>query len=638
MDPISVLKINGQSFEITDKKARELLESFTINQGPSVRYDIEQSLSNAQQVQARENIGALGHTITKPVRMSNGDQDAVIFTAQTISNQDDLLVDVLTLQGDREGQIDSDSVVLRGLHEGIEDSDAVNKKQLDDAIADKTVRYDVDQNLEEVQQAQARKNIGAVGYTAEHILDMNGHSIQRVSSIVVGEPGVNKAEASIFPYRDDDGYEGLELLDSEGGQARLGNIRDGVKDKDAVNVKQLKDAEVRMVDRLCPPFTESGVAVTCEPVEGYPLAVEWQSKNLFNYKDWVAFAKAANNNSSNARESVTYLERECFSYPLYRQDTNVFFTDIQFKPNTQYTFKMQAAVDSTYKSTWISAIAIIYEDGTQSSYVSGTCYDDHFVEMGITSEVGKTIKHLAITRNDPYLALYVPIDSCVIMEGTTAEYVPYVETATITRCGQNLFDYKKWVAFAKAANNNSSSARENVSYLERECFSYPLYRRDTNVYFTDIRFKPNTQYTFKMQVAAPDLDESTNLAKTMTIIYEDGSQSSYLQTRVYADRFVEVAVTSEVGKTIKHLAITRHGVPTAVAYVPIDSCVIMEGTTAEYVPYIGETFAQDEQIPAISGVNNLWADSGDITVSGREDLYTKVKRLENAILSMGANA
>lgn len=163
----------------------------------------------------------------------------------------------------------------------------------------------------------------------------------------------------------------------------------------------------------------------------------------------------------------------------------------------------------------------------------------------------------------------------------------------LTQCGKNLFDYKDWVAFAKAANNNSSNAQESVTYLERECFSYPLYRRDTTVFFTDIQFKPNTQYTFKMQVAAPDLNDSNNLVKAMAIIYEDGSQSSYLETRLYADRFVEVAVTSQAGKTIKHLAITRHGVSSAVAYVPIDSCVIMEGTTAEYEPYTGDTFTMD---------------------------------------------
>ena len=35
------------------------------------------------------------------------------------------------------------------------------------------------------------------------------------------------------------------------------------------------------VDKLCPTFTESGSVVTCEPVEGYPLEVEWQRKNLW---------------------------------------------------------------------------------------------------------------------------------------------------------------------------------------------------------------------------------------------------------------------------------------------------------------------------------------------------------------------
>ena len=53
----------------------------------------------------------------------------------------------------------------------------------------------------------------------------------------------------------------------------LSNVAPGVNPDEAVNVKQLKGAELRMVDKLCPTFTESGAVVTCEPVEGYPLKV-----------------------------------------------------------------------------------------------------------------------------------------------------------------------------------------------------------------------------------------------------------------------------------------------------------------------------------------------------------------------------
>ena len=343
----------------------------------------EQTFTEKQKEQARKNIGALGHEITKPMHIvsSNSDgRDSVIVTSKITADNDDMLVDVLNLQGNDDGHIDLDTVVLRGLHEGIADNDAVNKGQMDRALS---------------------------------------------------------------------------------------------------------ASELAMVDKLCPTFTESGAVVTCEPVEGYPLTV-------------------------------------------------------------------------------------------------------------------------------------------------TAE-----EGATITRCGKNLFNYRDWIAYLNQVQGN---ALEEVEYLGRNCFAYRLYRTDITKFFTNIRFKPNTQYTFKLEAAFTyEGYETYPNMRLIAIMYDDGSASTYAEyPSLKKGEFTTITVTSAPGKTISQLTVPKFSA-IATVYIPIDSCVIMEGTTAEYVPYTGETFAQGEQIPAVQGINNLWADSGEITVSGKADPVARLERLENAILAMGAN-
>lgn len=50
-----------------------------------------------------------------------------------------------------------------------------------------------------------------------------------------------------------------------------------------------------------------------------------------------------------------------------------------------------------------------------------------------------------------------------------------------------------------------------------------------------------------------------------------------------------------------------------------------------------EEFAPGEAIPALDGVNTIWADSGDVTVTGKADPTAMFDKLTNAILSLGGN-
>ena len=62
--------------------------------------------------------------------------DAIDMVGSLAHDASDLVVNVLTVKGDFEGeQIDTDAVILRGIHKGEDPSDAVNKEQMDEAIA-----------------------------------------------------------------------------------------------------------------------------------------------------------------------------------------------------------------------------------------------------------------------------------------------------------------------------------------------------------------------------------------------------------------------------------------------------------------------------------------------------------------------
>lgn len=60
-------------------------------------------------------------------------------------------------------------------------------------------------------------------------------------------------------------------------------------------------------------------------------------------------------------------------------------------------------------------------------------------------------------------------------------------------------------------------------------------------------------------------------------------------------------------------------------------------TATAFEPYVREEIAQGEAIPSLDGVNTIWADSGDVTVTGKADPVAIMENLTNAILSLGGN-
>ena len=60
-------------------------------------------------------------------------------------------------------------------------------------------------------------------------------------------------------------------------------------------------------------------------------------------------------------------------------------------------------------------------------------------------------------------------------------------------------------------------------------------------------------------------------------------------------------------------------------------------TKTDYEPYQGDEFACGEAVPALQGVNSIWADVGEITVTGRKDHVAIIEKLTQAFLATGSN-
>ena len=365
------------------------------------------------------------------------------------------------------------------------------------------------------------------------------------------------------------------------------------------------------VDRLCPGFTESGEVVTCEPVEGYPLEVEWKTKNLLN---------------------------PSFTSGTYKGLTVDVFSDgkIEVKgTSTGGSINIQKGLVLEPGTYTFSADAPLPIESGNVIWLSGDGVKVFINEAGhskivtVKETVTVDVYFYTIADSNWDLSVYLQVEA----GSTKTAYEPYAETATITRCGKNLFDYKAWLAFCDRAG----APAQEVEHFGRNCFSYRTMQGDKSAVFDNIRFKPNTQYTIKVTATYTYANTETQTAfPIMDIYYTDGTREYVQYASLASLEFKEKIFVTPAGKTVSHIMIAPFSAAGAV-YIPIDGCTIEEGLTAEYAPYIGGSFAPGESIEALPGVNTIYADAGLVTVSGRTDPVAIIEKLTNAIIALGGN-
>ena len=185
------------------------------------------------------------------------------------------------------------------------------------------------------------------------------------------------------------------------------------------------------------------------------------------------------------------------------------------------------------------------------------------------------------------------------------------EAATqIVRCGKNLFDFQKGVALITYTLSDGSVA-EKYGYdihLPAGTYTMKAYGTHTTSYIYGLVTdgNGNTKKSCSLVVG-------TSYTK-QTVTIEDGDI-----IKIYNG--VSIATTSISGSNLM--------------FSRFDIQIEAGNTATDFEPYHGDTFAVGEPIPALAGVNYLYADAGEITVSGNADPVAIIEKLTVAIIAMG---
>ena len=214
--------------------------------------------------------------------------------------------------------------------------------------------------------------------------------------------------------------------------------------------------------------------------------------------------------------------------------------------------------------------------------------------------------------------------TCEPVKGYPLEITTEEEATTVTRVrGKNLFGGDALANKLVSLNGGAEKDTDNgtISFTAKDMGTKLLFNK----------FKENTQYTFIFYGTNTGDSRQANLA----IYYTDGSTAEEVKFPVKGQKGT-IIVKSAAGKTVARIGTYYYSGTTVLYY---DQCGIFEGNVSAdaFEPYHGEIFEKGEQVLALDGVNTIWADKGEITVSGRADPVARLERLENAILAMGAN-
>jgi hypothetical protein len=207
------------------------------------------------------------------------------------------------------------------------------------------------------------------------------------------------------------------------------------------------------------------------------------------------------------------------------------------------------------------------------------------------------------------------IVACEPVEGYPLTVTASAEATKIIRCGKNLWDFKsdvseviyyvsdgaargKWGYEVKLPPGTYRIHAESVaeSFTNKYIYCY-IVDKDNNYIATQYIVANNT-----LQYPTVKIEEGQKLQISNAAL--DSTNPPDNSNKMFKNQF---NIQIEKGN----------------AYTP-------------YEPYRGEDFAVGEEIPAISGVNYLYADNGEIEVNGRSDITAIINEIKNAVIAAGS--
>lgn len=211
------------------------------------------------------------------------------------------------------------------------------------------------------------------------------------------------------------------------------------------------------------------------------------------------------------------------------------------------------------------------------------------------------------------------IVSCEPVEGYPLTVTADTEATTITRCGRNLLDM---------------TAVELVTYTWADgTASAPYWGVKLQL--------PAGTYTLK----AAAVSSATKEGYVYGVVND--AQGNWLRywTPVYGGTMTALPATFTEPVTVYIYAAAwpdpvSTGIPRthAASHFALFNIQLEVGSAATaFEPYNGGTFTPGDAIPALAGANIIYADAGEVTVTGKADPTAIIEKLTNAIIALGGN-
>lgn len=326
---------------------------------------------------------------------------------------------------------------------------------------------------------------------------------------------------------------------------------------------------LELANTIAPAFEETGTIVACEPVEGYPLDVAWRGKNL----------------CSLVGQTFTHYIDYTFNTPL--------------PPGTYYFSALIATTDTTINEFRVTLHHTVVDESPGTTYVSLTNIEGKRYGGKFTlSESKKKFRLYASSSWQAAEGVTVTVANIQIEKGTTATaYEAYAETATITRCGKNLCS------------------------LGTQTF-------DVYKAFTNGVIIPAGNYHFSAKVETTDTYSTSILVSFFSM---DGSRQLASKYPVRSSGTISFTFTLPEPTSKIYLYAGSSAQSSANDTATYSDIQIVPGSAqSAFEPFSGGTFNPGETIPALPGVNTIYADTGTVTVTGRADPLAIINKLQAA--------
>lgn len=390
--------------------------------------------------------------------------------------------------------------------------------------------------------------------------------------------------------------------------------RHAIADDTAVSDKAWSSKNI--IDRLCPAFTESGTVVTCEPLEGYPLSVTPIIIAPVNDDGW---------------KDVSNWTETGFDY--FGDHNEIYYVfDAMLQPGT-YTLRYQWLQDradyeffqlqaETAPNTWTD---LLDQTNLYNGILDGTITFSLDAASVVRIRVDVMVETFVLANVNPQ-ELFGRLD---IYSGTT---VPSDETATIiTQCGKNLVAYPY---------KEKTKTIYGITFMDNGDGSVTINGTSTGsaTYFLANRtawdVKKGVSYIAKLHKIAGSYSGGAQPAWAVNY-YAPGQSEYWGWLWAVVGGSESKPCPSQMNTMATYLVIQKGTTCNNLVVKP----QLEVGTVATaYEPYkASKTFTPGETIPAIAGVNTLYADVGTITVEGRKDPVAEMEKLKNAILALGGN-